>query len=422
MRGVGDLVGDHRAARAALVRPAPDVRVVEEPVDDQLAAALEEIEQARLAVRAVERVVLSTSIRGIRRRFAASASRARVSSFSLTSSSSRAAFHSWGETICGMSLRHQPRRERNGDAMLARARGGDEDAFRELTAPYRRELQLHGYRMLGSLQDAEDVVQETLLAAWHGLEGFEGRSSVRAWLYRIATNRCLNLLRDRGRRPREVPPLPDPPEPTHRTEPVWLDPYPGPDVQYEQREAVGLAFVTALQRLPARQRAVLVLRDALGFQLAEVAAMLGTGETAAKGALQRARATLGEPAPATTRLPSAARERELVDRFADAVESGDIDAVIALLTDDALLTMPPQPLVYVGHAEIAAFLRYSAERRGAPLRVVPARANGQPAFACYLTGRPYGMIVLTLDDAGVSAITWFSDPGAFRHFGLPERL
>jgi RNA polymerase sigma-70 factor (ECF subfamily) len=203
---------------------------------------------------------------------------------------------------------------------------------------------------------------------------------------------------------------------------VWVDPYPGPEAQYEQREAVGLAFDTALQRLPARQRAVLVLRDVLGFHLAEVAAMLDTGQTAAKGALQRARATLGAPAPATTRLPSAARERELVDRFADAVESGDIDAVIALLTDDALLTMPPQPLVYVGHAGIAAFLRYSAERRGAPLRVVPTRANGQPAFACYLNARPYGMIVLTLEESGVTAITWFGDPGVFRHFGLPLAL
>jgi RNA polymerase sigma-70 factor (ECF subfamily) len=278
--------------------------------------------------------------------------------------------------------------------------------------------------MLGSLQDAEDVLQETLLAAWHGLDGFEGRSSVRSWLFRIATNRCLNVLRDRRRRLREVPPLPQPPEPTRRAEPVWIEPYPdalvaeSPEGRYEQREAVGLAFITALHRLPPRQRAALVLRDVLGFHLAEIAAMLDTGETAAKGALQRARATLREPAPATTRLPSAAREREIVDRFADAVESGDVDAVIALLTDDSLLTMPPQPLVYEGRAAIAAFLRYSADRRGAALRVVATRANGQPAFACYLSGRPYGMIVLTLSDSGVSAITWFSDPGVFRHFGL----
>jgi len=327
-------------------------------------------------------------------------------------------------------LRHHRQEERNGEATLARARGGHEDAFRELTDPYRRELQLHGYRMLGSLQDAEDVVQETLLAAWHGLEGFEGRSSVRAWLYRIATNRCLNVLRDRGRRPREVPLLPDPPEPTRRTEPVYLEPYPdalvegladGPEARYELRETVGLAFVAALQRLPARQRAALVLCDVLGFQLAEVAEMLDTGATAVKGALQRARATVRERASAAGDRPSSAHERALVERFADAVESGDIDAVVALLTDDALLTMPPQPLEYQGHAAIAAFLRYSAERRGAPLRVVPTRANGQPAFACYLpdgpTARPYGMIVLTLEDSAITAITWFSDPGVFRHFG-----
>ncbi|HEX5619784.1 MAG TPA: RNA polymerase subunit sigma-70 [Solirubrobacteraceae bacterium] len=328
-------------------------------------------------------------------------------------------------------MRHQASEERNDEATLARAREGDEDAFRELTDPYRRELELHGYRMLGSLQDAEDVLQETLLAAWHGLEGFEGRSSVRAWLYRIATNRCLNVLRDRGRRPREVPPLPQPPEPTRRTDPMWLEPYPdavveGPEAGYETREAVGLAYITALQRLPARQRAVLVLRDVLGFHLAEVADMLDTGATAVKGALQRARATVREHAPTATRLPSSARERALVERFVDAVQSGDVDKVIALLTDDALLTMPPQPLVYEGHAAIAAFLRYSAERRGAALRVVPTRANGQPAFACYLpdgaTARPYGMIVLTLDDTAVSAITWFSDPAAFQAFGVPATL
>jgi RNA polymerase sigma-70 factor, ECF subfamily len=328
-------------------------------------------------------------------------------------------------------LRHRPREERNGEDTLARARGGDEAAFRELTDPYRRELQLHGYRMLGSLQDAEDVLQETLLAAWHGLEGFEGRSSVRAWLYRIATNRCLNVLRDRGRRPREVPPLPSPPEPTRRTDPVWLEPYPdalveGPEARYEMREAVGLAFVTALQQLPARQRAVLVLRDVLGYHLAEVADMLDTGVTAAKGALQRARATVRKHTPAAARLPTSARERALVERFADAVESGDVAAVVALLTDDALLTMPPLPLVYQGHAAIATFLRYSADRRGAPLRVVPTRANGQPAFGCYLpdgpTARPYGMIVLTLGDSAVTAITWFSDPAVFGHFEVPAIL
>jgi RNA polymerase sigma-70 factor (TIGR02960 family) len=328
-------------------------------------------------------------------------------------------------------------------ATLARARAGDEEAFGELTEPHRRELQLHCYRILGSLQDAEDLVQETLLAAWRGLERFEGRASVRAWLYRIATNRCLNMLRDRGRRPQEVPPMAAP-EPTRRTEPLWLEPYPdalfegiaeaspAPDARYERREAVGLAFIAALQQLPPRQRAVLVLRDVLGFKNAEVADMLDTGDTAVKGALQRARAKLrprlGEADRDRAPAPNSARERELVGRFADAVESGDVDEVVALLSDDALLTMPPQPLEYRGQEAIAAFLRHRAELRGAPLHVVPTRANNQPAFGCYLPdphaaiARPYGMIVLTLDGDAIAAITWFSDTGVLRHFGLPRTL
>ena len=331
-----------------------------------------------------------------------------------------------------------------GEAALARARAGDEGAFRELTDPYRSELQLHCYRILGSVQDAEDLVQETLLAAWRGLEAFEGRSSVRAWLYRIATNRCLNALRDRARRPREARAMAEPPEPTRRSEPIWLEPYPdalledipdrspGPDARYEAREAVALAFISALQNLPPRQRAALVLRDVLGFRTAEVADILDTGEASVKGALQRARATLGERLPAPDRdralLPNSARERELVGRFADAVESGDVDDLVALLTHDALLTMPPQPLEYQGHEAIASFLRHRAELRGADLRVVPTRANSQPAFGCYLPdahaaiARPYGMIVVTLVGEGIAAVTWFSDTGVFRHFGLPRTL
>jgi RNA polymerase sigma-70 factor (ECF subfamily) len=287
-------------------------------------------------------------------------------------------------------------------------------------------------------------VQETLLAAWRGLEAFEGRSSVRAWLYRIATNRCLNALRDRARRPREVQAMVEPPEPTRRTEPIWLEPYPdvlledipdrfpGPEARYEAREAVELAFISALQNLPPRQRAALVLRDVLGFRTAEVADMLDTGENSVKGALQRARATLGGRLPSPDRdrapLPNSARERELVGRFADAVESGDVDGVVSLLTDDALITMPPQPLEYQGHEAIAAFLRHRAELRGAALRVVPTRANSQPAFGCYLPdphaaiARPYGMIVVTLAGDAIAAITWFSDTGVFRHFGLPRTL
>jgi RNA polymerase sigma-70 factor (TIGR02960 family) len=326
--------------------------------------------------------------------------------------------------------------------MTVTARAGDEDAFRELTESHRRELQVHCYRILGSLQDAEDLVQETLLAAWRGLEAFEGRSSVRAWLYRIATNRCLNALRDRTRRPPQVQAVVEPPEPTRRTEPLWLEPYPdvlledipdrspGPEARYEVREAVGLAFISALQSLPPRQRAALVLRDVLGFRTAEIADMLDTGEIAVKGALQRARASLEARLPARDRapLPDSARERELIGRFADAVESGDIDNVVTLLTDDALLTMPPQPLEYQGHEPIAAFLRHRAELRGAALRVVPTRANTQPAFGCYLPdphaaiARPYGLIVLTLAGDAIAAITWFSDTGVFPRFGLPRTL
>jgi RNA polymerase sigma-70 factor (TIGR02960 family) len=330
------------------------------------------------------------------------------------------------------------------EQVLARARAGDGDAFRELTDPYRRELQLHCYRILGSLQDAEDLVQETLLAAWRGLKGFEGRASLRAWLYRIATNRCLNALRDRERRPRQLQPMVEPPEPTRRTEPVWLEPYPdllleglentsaGPEARYEMREAVGLAFVTALQHLPPRQRAVLVLREVLGFSAAEVAEMLNSSEASVKAALQRARnalqARLPVGGPERAPLPRSPRERELVGHFADAVESGDIARIVSLLTGDAWLTMPPYPFEYQGHEAIASFLYDRARLRGAPLRLVPTRANGQPAFGCYLPdaqaaiARSYGLMVLTLEGDWISAITWFADSGVFSHFGLPRTL
>jgi RNA polymerase sigma-70 factor, ECF subfamily len=330
------------------------------------------------------------------------------------------------------------------EAVLARARGGDEEAFRELTEPYRRELQVHCYRILGSVQDAEDMVQETLVAAWRSLEAFEGRASVRSWLYRIATNRCLNALRARSRRPREVPAMADPLEPTRHTEPVWVEPYPdvlledipdrsaGPPARYEARESVELAFIAALQGLPPRQRAALVLRDVLGFRTAEVAELLDTGDASVKGALQRARAALEKRLPAADRerapQPNSPEERQLVGRFADAVESGDIDDIVEMLTTESLLTMPPQPLEYQGHDAIGAFLRHREELRGASLRVVPTRANTQPAFGCYLPdphaaiARPYGLIVLTLERDAVAAITWFADTSIFRHFGLPRTL
>jgi RNA polymerase sigma-70 factor (TIGR02960 family) len=327
---------------------------------------------------------------------------------------------------------------------LARARAGDEEAFRELTEPHRRELQVHCYRILGSVHDAEDMVQETLLAAWRGLRSFEGRASVRSWLYRIATNRCLNVLRGRGRRPQEVPPMFEPPRPTRMATPIWLEPYPdilleaipdrspGPAARFEARESIELSFIVALQQLPPRQRAVLVLRDVLGFRTAEVAEMLDTGETSVKGALQRARASVRAWLPAggreLTPRPHSARERQLVGRFADAVESGDVDAMVALLTDDALLTMPPLPLEYQGRDAIATFLGWREEVRGAPLRLVATRANTQPAFGCYLPdahaaiARPRGLFVLTLEGDAITAITWFTDTGLFQHFGLPRTL
>jgi RNA polymerase sigma-70 factor (TIGR02960 family) len=330
------------------------------------------------------------------------------------------------------------------EGALVRARAGDEHAFRRLTEPHRRELHVHCYRIVGSVQDAEDLVQETLLAAWRGLAQFDGRASLRAWLYRIATNRCLNALRDGARRPqRAVAPANELPEPTRLAEPVWLQPYPdvlledlpdaapGPAARYEARESIELAFIAGLQHLPPRQRAALVLRDVLGFQTVEVASMLETSEASVKGALQRARATLNVHRPARERAPAAAGsagERALVGRFADAVESGDIDAVVALLTDDAWVSMPPAPHQYQGRAAIAAFLRDRARFRGGPLVLVPTRANGQPAFGAYFPAphtaiaRSYGLVVLTLDGEEVSAITWFCDTSVFARFGLPRTL
>jgi RNA polymerase sigma-70 factor (TIGR02960 family) len=329
-------------------------------------------------------------------------------------------------------------------ATLDRARAGDGDAFRELTEPYRRELQLHCYRILGSVQDAEDVLQETLLAAWRGLGRFEERASVRAWLYRIATNRCLNALRERGRRPHRVRlPSFEAPEPTRWTKPAWYEPYPdalledlpdtapGPDARYEARESLALAFVAGLQRLPPRQRAVLVLRDVLGFRAAEAAEMLGSSEVSVNSALQRARAALDGELPARDRdrapLPRSPRERELVGRFVDAFENADVDRVVALLTDDAWLKMPPEPLEYQGHAAIARFFLSRRWWGDAEVRMLPTRANGQPALGYYRAGpgakimHGQSLIVLTLEGDQISAITRFS-PSLFPRFGLPPTL
>jgi RNA polymerase sigma-70 factor (TIGR02960 family) len=327
---------------------------------------------------------------------------------------------------------------------LTLARAGDEHAFRELTEPYRRALQLHCYRIVGSTQDAEDLVQETLLAAWRGLDQFKAQASVRTWLYRIATNRSLDALRANARRPQRLEPMTEPPTPSHMAEPIWLEPYPdvlieeiadhapGPEARYEHNEATALAFVAGLQHLPPQQRAVLVLRDVLSFRAAEVAEILDASEAAVNSLLRRARVALESRIPATGRerapLPNSRREREVVRQFANAIEDGDVDAVVALLTDDAWLTMPPYPYEYQGGAAIARFLRERAARRGTPMRIVPTRANRQPAFGCYVPcphtdiARPYGLLVLTLAGAKVTEITFFADSSVFPHFGLPRTV
>jgi RNA polymerase sigma-70 factor (ECF subfamily) len=296
--------------------------------------------------------------------------------------------------------------------------------------------------MLGSFQDAEDALQDTLLAAWQGLDGFEGRASLRTWLYRIATNRCLDARRAASRRPAKEWDVPgvEPPEPTRLGEVVWLQPYPdtllagaidvppGPAARYEQTEAISLAFVTALQVLPPRQLAVLVLRDVLGFHASEVAGMLDSTVESVNSALKRARASLqrrrpavgGEPPPA-----GSATEAAVVARFIRAWESADMGALVALLTDDVFMSMPPMPFEYQGRDVVA---RFCASLFGAGRRfdLVPARANGQPAFGAYLrapTGIRHGvgLYVLTLTGDRICALTRF-DNGVLPWFGLPRSL
>ena len=330
---------------------------------------------------------------------------------------------------------------------LARARGGDDEAFRALTDPYRGELQVHCYRILGSLQDAEDALQETLLSAWRGLAGFEERASLRSWLYRIATNRCLNALREGSRRSRmtfDAGGVSDAPEPTRRPAPIWLQPLPdelleglpdraaGPDARYETKEAVGLAFVSGLQRMPPQQRAVLVLRDVLGYRAAEVAQMLETSEASVNSALQRARAALAAAPerPAGGTVPDSPGQRRLLARFAEAMEAGDLDTVLELLREDAWIRMPPEPLEYQGRPAIGEFMRTRPLWRdgGGRLRMVPTRANGQPAFAYYM-GDPQadlwrigGLFVLDLAGEEIAAITRFGEGGWLPWFGLPRTL
>jgi RNA polymerase sigma-70 factor (ECF subfamily) len=326
---------------------------------------------------------------------------------------------------------------------MSRARAGDGEAFRELTEPYHRELQVHCYRMLGSFQDAEDVLQDTLLAAWQGFRGFEERASLRTWLYRIATNRCLNARRSASRRSAKEWDVPnvEPPEPTRLGEIVWLEPFPdtllegaidapGPDARYEQTEAVSLAFVTALQTLPPRQLAVLVLRDVLGFHAAEVADMLDSTAESVKSALKRARAGMQqrrptgdgrEPAPAA----NSPAEDAIVTKFVRAWESADLDALVALMTDDIFVSMPPMPFEYQGRDVVARFCA-SIFRAGRRFDLIPTRANGQPAFGAYLrapTGIRHGtgLYVLTLTGNRISAMIRF-DNSALAFLGLPRSL
>jgi RNA polymerase sigma-70 factor (TIGR02960 family) len=328
--------------------------------------------------------------------------------------------------------------------LISRARAGNGDAFRELTEPHRRELQVHCYRMLGSFQDAEDALQDTLLSAWQGFGGFEGRASLRTWLYRIATNRCLNMRRSSSRRPAkewDVAGL-QPPEPTRLGEVAWLEPIPdaylegamnvplGPEARYEQTESISLAFVTALQLLPPRQLAVLVLRDVLGFHANEVAEMLDSTTESVNSALKRARASLQrrQPAAPDREPPPAAgspAEEALVAKFVSAYESGDLDALVALLTDDVFMSMPPMPLEYEGRDVVARFcaLLFGAGRQ---YDLVPTRANGQPAFGLYVHApggirHGNGLVVLTLAGDRICAMTRFEN-SALPSFGLPRSL
>lgn len=326
------------------------------------------------------------------------------------------------------------------DELLQRAREGDREAFAALVEPYRGELQLHCYRMLGSLQDAEDALQETLLSAWIGLSGFEGRSSVRTWLYRITTNRCLNVLRASSRRPVPAVPLPVPaPEPFSSGEVLWLQPYPdvllgglpdqlpGPEARYESREAISLAFVTAVQLLPPNQRAVLLLRDVLGYRAGETAELLGLTEAAVNSALARARATMDAKAVVRPAAAGDAEERALTDRFVQAFTDQDVDALVALMTSDAWVRMPPLPFEYHGTAAAHRFFSALAAHRRQIAAMVPVRANHQPAWGEYIrdpvTGGLHLIGVLVVGIAGdrIDEITHFETTVA-PYFGLPRTL
>ncbi len=331
--------------------------------------------------------------------------------------------------------------------LIARATAGDQNAFRELVDVHSHELQVHCYRILGSLQDAEDALQETLVSAWRNLGDFEQRSSLRTWLYQIATNRCLSVLRADSRRPRGDTPIAGLalPEPTGVSDaPPWMEPYPdmlldnivdqspGPEARYETTEAISLAFITALQLLPPRQRAVLVLRDVLGYRASEVATMLDASQESVQSALKRARTTVdncladqGSSRPAYQ--PDTATEQHLAARFTDALERADLDALIGLLVADVRLSMPPAMLEYRGIDVAAKFFAASTFRPDRSYRVVQTRANGQPAFGMYLADphagvfHAYGLLVITIASDGIGAVTGF-DKSVLPWFGLPRTL
>jgi RNA polymerase sigma-70 factor (ECF subfamily) len=337
-------------------------------------------------------------------------------------------------------------------AHLAAARAGDHQEFESLVEPYRRALQVHCYRILGSLQDAEDLVQETMLRAWRRLETFEGRGSLRAWLYKIATNACFDALAKRPRRtlPESIYPPADPHAAIRPPvdEPLWLEPYPdewlgqdiiGTEARYTQRESVSLAFLAAVQLLPPRQRAVLILRDVLDCRAGEVSQILELTVPAVNSALHRARVTLNKHYPAGTReaarpIPEDTATRLLLDRYVKAWETADVSGLVALLKEEASFTMPPVPSWYSGSAAIEAVLNAVVFSGPAPdrWRLLPTRANARPAFAVYQSGAdgrqylPFGIQVLTLDQhtrgVKIAGVTTFLNPALFSRFGFASKL
>jgi RNA polymerase sigma-70 factor (TIGR02960 family) len=327
--------------------------------------------------------------------------------------------------------------------LLHRAASGDETAFAELVEPFHRELHLHCYRMLGSFDDADDAMQETLLAAWRGLATFQAKASVRTWLYRVATNTCLNLIRSASRRPQMTDPLPaTAPAPSGSNEITWLQPYPdrlldaladddpGPEAQVERNEAVTLAFVTALQLLSPRARAVLILRDVLGFSAREAASTLDMTEDAVAMTLSRARAALrgNSRSPlATHARPGRAGEKTTAHRLAEALTTHDINAVVRLLADDVRIAMPPLAALWHGRRQAAEFLAEVAFRLVPQARFIETRANRQPALAVYTRDdrnglwRANGLLVICVRGDQIASLTRF-ESHTLRPFGLPRIL